>query len=39
MAEGLEPAAWVTEMLASGSDFLFYKEGSTFSNIPYKITN
>ncbi|TXE10663.1 3-hydroxyacyl-CoA dehydrogenase/enoyl-CoA hydratase family protein [Gelidibacter salicanalis] len=37
-AEGLEPAAWVTEMLASGSkSFYTVKEGNTFFyNIPSK---
>ncbi|WP_299390380.1 3-hydroxyacyl-CoA dehydrogenase/enoyl-CoA hydratase family protein [uncultured Gelidibacter sp.] len=37
-AEGLEPAAWVTEMIASGStSFYTVKEGNTFFyNIPSK---
>jgi 3-hydroxyacyl-CoA dehydrogenase len=37
-AEGLEPAAWVSEMLASGSEsFYSVKEGATyFYNIPTK---
>ncbi|MBJ7881144.1 3-hydroxyacyl-CoA dehydrogenase/enoyl-CoA hydratase family protein [Gelidibacter salicanalis] len=37
-AEGLEPAAWVTEMLASGNkSFYTVKEGNTFFyNIPSK---